>query len=120
MKGSAATLASDVYSLGNIFYRMLSGRAPVPYPTEMKFENFQELVRSGPPPAPSKALIEGALPDDPETLSQAFQRGLDYIVLKALMPTSNRRYKTAVEFAADLDLYLKGEKPLAARGAIGS
>jgi len=118
--GSPAKLASDVYSLGNIFYRLLTGRGPFPYPTEMKFEDFRRLVVGGNPPAPSKALMEGAPPDEPVTLERAFARGLDSIALKSLMLMPDKRYRTAVEFAEDLDLYLNGEKPLAAQGAIGS
>jgi serine/threonine protein kinase len=109
LAGRPVSFASDVYSLGNIFYRLLTGGSPFPDPPENET-----------PIAPSKALIEGALPDSPVTLAQDFARGLDSIALKALMVMPDKRYRTAAEFAADLDLYLNGEKPLAAQGAIGS
>ena len=103
--------------LAKIFYRLLSGHGPFPDPAAMKFEEFRKLVLSETPPAPSKALLQGALPDSKQTLAHAFQGGLDFIALKALMLMPDKRYQTAGD-SRQIWIFTSRNRPVAAQGAL--
>lgn len=88
---------SDVYSLGVILYRLLTGELPFRGRSQMLIVQ----ILQEPPTAPRK--LDAKLPRDIET-----------ICLKCLEKSPDRRYPTAADFAADLSRWLKGE-PIAAR-----
>ncbi len=122
--GEPVTTASDVYSLGIILYRLLSGRGPF---VANGFELLRKMVRGDAPEPPSKASQEmsrdeGAEPSrhlPQETTTQTedtFEREtipssrrakisleLDYIVLKAMARNPDDRYGSAAELVAELD-----------------
>ena len=97
---------SDVYSLGLVLYRILTGvdaRAPG---ADSNPPSEAELVRralSEDPPLPSAAAGDPRLKGD-----------LDTIVLKALRREPEDRYESAGALAADLERWLTG-RPIAAR-----
>ena len=83
---------SDVYSLGVIFYEMLSGERP-----------FQGNRRM---------LLLQVLESEPRGLRQLDERiprDLETICLKAMAKAPARRYQSAREFAEDLRRFLKGD-----------
>jgi serine/threonine protein kinase/Flp pilus assembly protein TadD len=75
---------SDVYSLGAILYRILTGRLPY------EFRSYPELVR--------KLTTEA--PRDPGEIDAAVPAGLSRICLKALSAKREERYADADEVAA--------------------
>jgi len=110
-RGDEVTTASDVYSLGVILYRLLTGTSP--YHTERSTPVATRDAASGTPlRSPSEAVTETQpaqcqLPNI--TSLRATLRGeLDAIVLKALRPEPARRYASADAFSADLLRYLRG------------
>ena len=82
----------DVYSLGVLFYELLTGERP--------FQGRRRL-------ALLQVLEEEPRP--PRALNEHIPKDLETICLKAMAKSRNRRYSTAAEFAADLRRFLDGE-----------
>jgi WD40 repeat protein/serine/threonine protein kinase len=111
---------SDIYSLGVLLYELLTSTTPLDK-TRLKEANYDEIrriVREEEPPKPSTRIstlgqaatvVSTNRQSDPRKLSQFVRGELDWIVMKALEKDRNRRYETAVAFAADVQRYLHDE-----------
>ena len=88
---------SDVYSLGVILYRLVSGELPFRGRSQML---LIQILNEEPP---SQQRLDARLPRDVAT-----------ICLKCLEKDPKRRYRTTAELAADLNHWLAGE-PVTAR-----
>ena len=91
-------LATDVYGLGTILYECLTGEPP--FEGESAREIQEKVLTQAPAPPSEKRPVDAEL--------QA-------ICLKCLQKDPRDRYFTAHALAADLERYLKGEPPLAAK-----
>jgi eukaryotic-like serine/threonine-protein kinase len=101
--GRAATIASDVYSLGALLYELLTGKPP---PSSSNGNSSQDDL--------SKHLTELPLFSHVVTDTKTNQhlRGpLDQIVAKAMRRDPAQRYSSAAELSEDIERYLKGEPP---------
>lgn len=85
---------SDIYSLGAILYRTLTGQAPF-----AQSHPLHALIGS----------IEGD-PPVPRTLNPAAPRDLQAICLRCLEKNPADRYPTAAALAEDLERYVAGEQ----------
>jgi serine/threonine protein kinase len=92
---------SDVYTLGVMLYRLLTGKPP--YATDTDVVSACKAIRDVDPPRPSHVRNE-------------INSDLDAIILKCMEKDPNRRYATAVDLRSDLDAWLEG-RPIAARSA---
>jgi serine/threonine protein kinase len=88
---------TDIYSLGIIFFRMLTGELPFRGNAQMQIH---------------KRITEDA--PDPRGLNRFVPRDLSTICLKCLERDPNRRFSTAKELADELRRFLGGE-PIVSR-----
>jgi tetratricopeptide (TPR) repeat protein len=109
LRGEAVTTANDVYSLGVILYRLLSGRHPYDLNDAPLPEAMRRACESEPPP-PSRAAADAG----DTTAARALRGDLDKVILLALRKPPAERYPSVAAFAADLRAWRAG-LPVSAR-----
>lgn len=120
IEGLPITTAADVYGLGLLLYRLLTGHMP--------------YAPTGPTPRELEAAILSQTPERPSTIVMAERSGdggrderwrrrqhkalrgeLDTILLTALRKDPERRYPSVAALRDDLERY-RGHRPIQARG----
>jgi tetratricopeptide (TPR) repeat protein/tRNA A-37 threonylcarbamoyl transferase component Bud32 len=111
VRGGAVTTATDVYALGVMLHRLLTGRGPYDLATTTPHDLAREICETDPRrPSDVAATTE---------IARRLRGDLDTIVLKALQKNPARRYGAVDEFAQDVTRHL-GHRPVLARAdAIG-
>ena len=85
---------TDIYSLGVVFYSMLSGELP------FASDNVKELLR--------RVLVDDVRP--PRQFVHSIPREVERICMKAMSRSAVDRYNTAGDFAAELRAAIKQEQ----------
>jgi tetratricopeptide (TPR) repeat protein len=98
--GSPVTTATDIYSLGTVLYRLLTGMSP----------HYSASDSAG---AMAFAISNGRI-TPPSKLVPALRGDLEVILMKALRKEPQERYATIEQFADDLESYLD-YRPIRAR-----
>lgn len=96
---------SDIYSLGVVLYRLLTGRFP--YPVHGSLVEVYANIINLDPMDPCKAIETGEAAE--RHVTGPLHDDLARILLKSLAKEPDRRYQSAIAFADDLDRYLAGE-----------
>lgn len=105
IEGASPSTLSDVYSLGVVLYRLLTGT--LPYAVEnTTLRDLAELMARTDPAPPSRR-------------SSAIAADLDNIVLKAMAREPERRYVSAAALAEDVQRWLDGRPVLARPATLG-
>jgi len=99
VRGEAQSTATDVYSLGAVLYRLLTGQSPHAFPNRTEAIDAANCTTR---PTPARRL-NPELPAD-----------LDFILLKALRSEPQERYSSVEQLAADLGAFLES-RPVRAR-----
>ena len=107
VRGQRVSHLSDVYSLGVLLYRLLTGR--LPYGDELRGpREMAQLLDGGDPPPPSAVAAKLGAPVsrlrglEPEELRRRLAAGLDAIVLKALAQPPELRHASAEQLAEEI------------------
>lgn len=106
VRGDAVTTATDVYGLGVLLYRLLTGRGPHDTATSTPHDLAREICDT-----------DARHPSDVATgpdVARRLRGDLDTIVLKALQKDPARRYGTVDEFVRDVTRHM-GDLPVHAR-----
>ncbi|HEX5227376.1 MAG TPA: serine/threonine-protein kinase [Bryobacteraceae bacterium] len=98
--GGRITTATDIYSLGAVLYKMLTGSSP---------RQFSD--RS---PAAIAASIQDGSVAPPSELVRDLRGDLEAVVLRALRPEPQERYASVEQMAGDLENFL-ASRPVRAR-----
>ena len=120
---------ADIYSLGVILYELLTGLRPIDG-QRLRKAGLAEMIRiiqQEEPSKPSTRLsLDAALPSlaalrqtEPKRLTALLRGELDWVVMKCLEKSRDRRYETANGLARDIQHYLADE-PVEARPASAS
>ncbi|MGD9584665.1 MAG: tetratricopeptide repeat protein [Lysobacterales bacterium] len=116
---------TDVYSLGVVLYKLLTGALPIASSliARAMHDDLARALREAEIKPPSRKVMElgrdGAtqwkrqMAADHSQQARRLRGDLDWITLRALERDRDRRYASVSEFAAELRRYLNGEPVLA-------
>ena len=107
MQGATLQKTSDIYSLGVILYRLLTGRNPY----ANLDDKIAKLASREDPPLPSHNIREDlkATPESTAQMRRTMLGELDSIVLMAMRYDPKGRYQSAADLSTDLQHFLDGQ-----------
>jgi len=131
--GGAVTTASDVYSLGIVLYRLLTGLRPYDLSGATSQLEMERSICVADPPRPSAnvqramhsepvqgeqaiAALAFARSISPERLRRRLVGDIDAIVMRALRKEPQHRYSSVERLVADIRHYLENEPVQARQG----
>jgi tetratricopeptide (TPR) repeat protein len=108
INGGPVTVATDVFGLGALAYRLLTGRST--FPDAVEPLDYMLAISQRDVELPSRTALKAGRP----TEARQLRGDLDAILCKALERDPNRRYESAVDMQDDLQSYL-ARRPVKAR-----
>jgi serine/threonine protein kinase/Tfp pilus assembly protein PilF len=127
VRGQAITTSSDVYVLGVLLYKLLTGTGPFRI-ASMRLTDIERAICEKDPSLPSHAVdtdataqtrgIVEARSTTAKRLRRTLGGDLDNIVLMAMRKEPERRYGSAQQLAGDIQRYLDGKPVIAHRDTL--
>jgi non-specific serine/threonine protein kinase/serine/threonine-protein kinase len=108
LSGKPVTVATDIYALGVLLYRLITGQSPYRGPLDRDTDLIRAVCEEDPERPSARA-------DDAEPRIPA---DVDMIVLKALRKEPERRYRSAEQFAADVQRFLDRRPVMASPNSV--
>lgn len=102
VEGKAVDQRANIYSLGALFYYLVTGRPP--YMGEPEEVYAQHL---------------SAEPEPPSTHMEGLPEAVDAVILRALARSSSRRFMTLRQFLNDVERVAAGEEPMTTSSVMG-
>jgi serine/threonine protein kinase/tetratricopeptide (TPR) repeat protein len=129
VRGGNITTASDVYSLGVLLYKLLTGHSPYRL-AGLSPEEIERAICEEDPEKPSTAVdrkegettpqsVSETREGAPDKLRRRLRGDLDNIVLMALRKEPARRYASVLQFSEDIRRHLEGLPVIARRDTPG-
>lgn len=136
IRGERVTTATDVYQLGVVLYKLLTGHRPYRTGQTSTYElehavveemptrpsdvvrEVEEITQSGATRRITPESVVETRNTELGTLRRTLSGDLDAIVLKALRKEPDERYATAEALSEDIRRYLEGRPVFARRGSI--
>ncbi len=116
-RGGTVTTVSDVYSLGVLFYKLLTGHKPYEFTSAFPFEMSKTIIETE-PTKPSSKQIAIRVPEREKGRNRRMVRGdIDAIALRALRKEPHLRYQSVQEFSDDIRRHEEGLPVLARRNS---
>lgn len=125
LRGETVTTVSDVYQLGHLLYRLLTGCPPYRADTH-DTDSWRRAITETDPARPSDVVARDAVRErlapegagvadiardrgtTPSKLARALRGDLETIVLKSLRKEPDRRYDSALQLAEDIERFREG------------
>jgi eukaryotic-like serine/threonine-protein kinase len=114
LRGDPITTASDVYSLGVVLHRLLTGVSPFDAATTLAHDASPDPVARFRSTEGRGMQVAADRQISPAALTRLLAGDLGAILMKAIDPEPSRRYANAGELGADLERWL-GHEPVMAR-----